>query len=66
MELRDRYPTAVFDEVQKVPSLVEIVKAAYDSDPHVRYLLLGSSQILLFRRSRKVLPAGPRSRSCGR
>ncbi len=55
MELRDRYPTAVFDEVQKVPSLVETVKAAYDSDPHVRYLLLGSSQILLLSKVKESL-----------
>jgi predicted AAA+ superfamily ATPase len=55
VELLDRYPRAVFDEVQKVPSLVETVKAAHDSDPDARYLLLGSSQILLLSKVKESL-----------
>jgi predicted AAA+ superfamily ATPase len=65
VELRDRYKTAVFDEVQKVPSLVETVKAVYDRDPEARYLLLGSSQVLLLARVKESL-AGRAIRSCGR
>jgi len=44
---RAGYPVATLDEVQKAPSLIESIKAAYDAWPEVRYLLLGSSQILL-------------------
>lgn len=43
----ERYPMAIVDEVQKVPSLIETIKAAYDQNDNVRYILLGSSQILL-------------------
>jgi predicted AAA+ superfamily ATPase len=50
-----RYPRAIIDEVQKAPSIVESIKAAYDAAGHVRYLLLGSSQILLLSRVRETL-----------
>ncbi len=50
-----RYPSAIVDEVQKVPSVVETLKAAFDAAPHVRYLLLGSSQILLLNRVKESL-----------
>jgi len=55
VELHERFPTAIFDEVQKVPSFIETVKAAYDAYPDVRYLLLGSSQILLLSKVRESL-----------
>ncbi len=51
----ERYPRAILDEVQKTPSLVETVKAAYDRSPDVRYFLLGSSQILLLSRVKESL-----------
>lgn len=51
----ERYPSAILDEVQKTPSLVETVKAAYDQSPDVRYFLLGSSQILLLSRVKESL-----------
>lgn len=51
----ERYPHAILDEVQKAPSLVETVKAAYDQSPEVRYFLLGSSQILLLSRVKESL-----------
>ncbi len=51
----ERYPNAILDEVQKAPSLVETVKAAYDQSPAVRYFLLGSSQILLLSRVKESL-----------
>ena len=50
-----RYPSAVLDEVQKVPELIEVVKAIVDQQGAERYLLLGSSQILLLSRVRESL-----------
>lgn len=50
-----RFPLAALDEVQKAPQVIETIKAAHDSDPNVRYVLLGSSQILLLDRVRESL-----------
>lgn len=50
-----RYPLAVIDEVQKLPSLMETVKACYDQHGDVRYVLLGSSQIMLMKGIRETL-----------
>jgi predicted AAA+ superfamily ATPase len=50
-----RYPRAVIDEIQKLPSLMETVKACYDQYPDVRYILLGSSQIMLLRGIQETL-----------
>lgn len=50
-----RYPVAIIDEIQKLPSLFEVIKACYDTHPGVRYLLLGSSQILLLKKVRESL-----------
>lgn len=49
------YPKAVLDEVQKLPELVESIKATYDQFPDVRYALLGSSQLLLLQKVRESL-----------
>ena len=51
----ERYPVAVIDEAQKLPTLPETLKAAHDLNPDVRYVLLGSSQILLLSRVRESL-----------
>ena len=51
----NRYPLAVIDEIQKLPSLMESIKACYDSSPDVRYVLLGSSQIMLLKGIRESL-----------
>jgi len=51
----EQYPIAIIDEVQKAPSIVETIKAAYDSANHVRYILLGSSQILLLSKVKESL-----------
>lgn len=51
----ERYPLAILDEVQKAPSIVESIKAAYDAADHVRYLLLGSSQIRLLSQGKESL-----------
>lgn len=50
-----RYPLAVIDEIQKLPSLMETVKACYDQHPKVRYVILGSSQILLMKGIQETL-----------
>lgn len=52
---RERYPQAILDEVQKLPALIESVKAIYDQYPETRYILLGSSQILLLDKVRESL-----------
>ncbi|MCK4542154.1 MAG: AAA family ATPase [Spirochaetales bacterium] len=49
------YPSAVLYEVQKSPRLIESIKAVYDRFPESRYILLGSSQILLLQKVRVSL-----------
>ncbi len=49
------YPRAVLDEVQKVPSIVESIKAVHDGNSDTRYLLTGSSQLLLLSKVRETL-----------
>jgi predicted AAA+ superfamily ATPase len=49
------YPTAILDEVQKEPQLIESIKAVYDQFPEPRYILLGSSQIMLLTKIRESL-----------
>ena len=50
-----RFPKAILDEVQKVPDLIEVVKAIVDRGGPERYLLLGSSHILLLDNVRESL-----------
>jgi len=50
-----QYPRAVLDEIQKQPSFIGTVKAAADRHSHLRYVLLGSSQLLLMQRVRETL-----------
>lgn len=49
------YPRAILDEVQKEPQLIESIKSVYDQWPEPRYLLLGSSQILLLEKVKETL-----------
>ena len=49
------YPKAVLDEVQKLPRLIESIKAVYDQYTQARYALLGSSQFLLLEKVRESL-----------
>ncbi len=49
------YPKAILDEVQKEPQLVESIKATYDTYNDVRYVLLGSSQLLLLEKVKESL-----------
>jgi len=50
-----RYPRAILDEIQKLPSLIDTIKACHDRDAKARYVLLGSSQILLMKQARETL-----------
>jgi predicted AAA+ superfamily ATPase len=49
------YPQAILDEVQKEPQLVESIKAVYDQWQEPRYILLGSSQLLLLEKVKESL-----------
>ncbi len=49
------YPKAILDEVQKEPQLVESIKSVYDQFTEPRYILLGSSQLLLLKKIRESL-----------
>jgi len=49
------FPRAILDEVQKESQLVESIKSVYDQFPEPRYILLGSSQILLLKKIRESL-----------
>ncbi len=51
----ERYPIVIMDEIQKLPQLVESVKAVYDQFPDARFILLGSSQILLLEQVKESL-----------
>ncbi len=49
------YPLAILDEVQKEPVLIESIKSVYDQWPEPRYVLSGSSQLLLMEKVRESL-----------
>ena len=49
------YPVAIIDEAQKMPSIFHTLKACYDRDPNVRYVLLGSSQIMMLKQVSETL-----------
>jgi len=50
-----QHPQVVLDEVQKLPQLIESVKAVYDQFSDARFVLLGSSQILLLKQVKESL-----------
>lgn len=52
---KDLYPNAILDEVQKEPSLIESIKSVYDQWSDPRYILLGSSQLLLLQKIKESL-----------
>lgn len=52
---KELYPTAILDEVQKAPQLIESIKSVYDQFPDTRYLLLGSSQLLLMQKIKESM-----------
>lgn len=49
------YPKALLDEVQKAPQLIESIKSVYDQYNEPRYVLLGSSQLLLLQKVKESL-----------
>ncbi|MDR0893932.1 MAG: ATP-binding protein [Prevotellaceae bacterium] len=49
------YPSAILDEVQKEPQLIESIKSVYDQFSEPRYILLGSSRFLLMSKVRESL-----------
>lgn len=49
------YPNAILDEVQKRPQLIESIKSVYDQWEEPRYVLLGSSQLLLLNKVKESL-----------
>ena len=49
------YPKAILDEIQKEPRIIESIKSVYDQYEEPRYILLGSSQILLMKKVRESL-----------
>jgi predicted AAA+ superfamily ATPase len=49
------YPSAILDEVQKEPQLIESIKSVYDQFPDPHYVLLGSSQFLLMQKIKESL-----------
>lgn len=49
------YPKAALDEIQKEPRLIESIKSVYDQYGDTRYVLLGSSQLLLLSKVRESL-----------
>lgn len=49
------YSKAIIDEVQKEPQLMDLVKAVYDLQKDNKYILTGSSQILLLSQIRESL-----------
>ena len=55
VQWKNLYPKAILDEVQKEPSLIESIKSVYDQWEEPRYVLLGSSQLLLLEKVRESL-----------
>jgi len=47
------YPSAILDEVQKEPILIESIKSVYDQYPKAHYVLLVSIQLLLLNKIRE-------------
>ena len=49
------YPLAILDEIQKEPRLIESIKSVYDQWANPRYVLSGSSQLLLMKQVKESL-----------
>ena len=52
---KNLYPRALLDEVQKEPQVIESIKSVYDQWGEPRYILLGSSQLLLLEKVKESL-----------
>lgn len=55
MQWKELYPQAILDEVQKEPQLIESIKSVYDQWEEPRYVLSGSSQLLLLQKVKESL-----------
>jgi len=55
VQWHEQYPIVILDEIQKLPQLIESVKAVYDQFADARFVLLGSSQILLLKQVKESL-----------
>lgn len=51
----EAYPSSILDEIQKEPSLMEMIKSAYDQSAAVKYILTGSSQLMLMSQVKESL-----------
>ena len=49
------YPRAILDEIQKEPTLIESIKSVYDQWNDPRFVLSGSSQLLLMKQVNESL-----------
>jgi len=52
---KESFPCAILDEIQKLPRLIETVKAICDTYENARYILTGSSQLLLLEQVKESL-----------
>lgn len=50
-----QYPEAILDEVQKAPRIIDSIKAVHDAYDDSRYIISGSSQILLLKNVSETL-----------
>jgi predicted AAA+ superfamily ATPase len=55
VQWKQLYPNAILDEVQKEPVLIESIKSVCDQWQEPKYILLGSSQLLLMEKVRESL-----------
>ena len=55
LQWKELYPKAILDEVQKEPLLIESIKSVYDQWEEPRYVLSGSSQLLLLEKVKESL-----------
>lgn len=55
MQWKTLFPKAILDEVQKEPILIESIKSVYDQWTEPKYILLGSSQLLLLEKVKESL-----------
>lgn len=49
------FPNTILDEVQKEPALIESIKSVYDQWAEPKYILLGSTQLLLLEKVKESL-----------
>lgn len=55
LQWKSLFPNAILDEVQKEPTLIESIKSVYDQWIEPKYIMLGSSQLLLLQKVKESL-----------